>query len=540
MYRASHLLAIFAAILLSGCSSNDQAEGPSPAIPADITAVFNKPLYSESTWALRVVDMESGEVIYDLRSDENLYIGSVRKLFTIGEALVALGPDFRFHTPVYPQGAITNDGVLAGDLILVASGDFTMGGRRNGDGTMAVSDYDHNEANSLGNAELTAPDPLWGYDALAKQVAASGITSITGDVIIDDRLFKPFNFRSEFDVRPIFVNDDAVDVVINPTRPGELAAVDYRPKSQAFTVDANLLTVSSGGDSNVELIPELPDCIGLNGCTGSVIGDIAIDFVPPLTEAFPLVQVFRIVEPANYARTVFIEALARAGVTVGNVPAVAPNNTAALPPRASYSADTLLAELVSLPFSEYAKYVLKVSYNIGSDTSLVLWGLTEGVDSMDESLVVEREHLTRTIGIPSDEFAFFDGSGGGPATATNKAILQMLKYNSEQAVFPDLFNALPILGVDGSLSFVTDFEADPTLAGAKGNVFAKTGTYATGSDSGILLNGQSFAGYIDARSGRRLMYALRVDNTPLGTDVQSMIKVFQDQGTISAIIWRDN
>ena len=539
MHQAKCLLIILAILLMVGCS-NSGSDRQSPAIPEDITAIFNKPLYNDSTWALRVVDMESGDVIYDLRSDENLYIGSVRKLFTIGEALVALGPDFKFHTPVYRQGEIINDGVLAGDLILVASGDFTMGGRRNTDGTMAVNDYDHNEANSLGNAELTTPDPLWGYDFLAQQVAASGIKTITGDVVIDDRLFKPFDFRNEFNVKPIFVNDDVVDVVINPTNPGELASVDHRPKSQAFNVNSNLLTVSSGGEGSVELIPELPDCIGIEGCSGSVIGEIAIDFVPPLTQTFPLVQVFRIVEPTNYARTVFIEALERAGVIVENAPAVAPNNSALLPPKDSYSPDALLAELVALPYSEYAKYVLKVSYNIGADTSLVLWGLSEGVDNMEDSLALEHENITQNMGIPGDEFKFFDGSGGGPATATNKAIIQMLKYNSEQTVFPALFDALPVLAVDGSLSFVTDFAADPTLAGAKGNVFAKPGTFATGSENGILLEGQSFGGYIDARSGRRLMYALRVDNTSIGSDVQNVIKVFQDQGTISAIIWRDN
>jgi D-alanyl-D-alanine carboxypeptidase len=127
----------------------------------------------------------------------------------------------------------------------------------------------------------------------------------------------------------------------------------------------------------------------------------------------------------------------------------------------------LLAELVSLPYSEYAKLVLKVSYNIGSDTSLMLWGLTEGVNNMDDALIVERENLTQNIGIPGNEFLFFDGSGGGPATATNKAILQMLKYISEQSFFPEFLDALPILGVDGGLAFATDFEADPSLAGQR-------------------------------------------------------------------------
>ena len=67
-------------------------------------------------------------------------------------------------------------------------------------------------------AQLTAPDPLAGYAGLAQQVAGAGIREVHGDVIIDDRLFVPFNFRGEFEVRPIFVNDDVVDVMIEPDR----------------------------------------------------------------------------------------------------------------------------------------------------------------------------------------------------------------------------------------------------------------------------------------------------------------------------------
>jgi len=542
MKRSRQCLTLFAFILLmsilsvGGCNNNGSEGQP---IPEDIRAIFNKALYDGSIWALRVVDLETGEVIYNERSDDNLFLGSVRKVFTIGEALEALGPDFMFRTPIHRQGSVNGDGVLEGDLILVASGDLTMGGRRNPDGTMAISDFDHNEANSLGNAVLTAPDPLWGYDSLAEQIAESGITEITGEIIIDDRLFVPYEFRREFDIRPIFVNDDLVDVIISLTSPGEFASVDHRPMSEAFGVDSNLITVSVGEEEEVELVPEFPSCIGLDNCFGTVTGRLPIDFIPPLTKAFPLIQTFRIVRPDNYARTVLIEALQRAGVTVNANP-IEQNPIQLLPPQNSYSSNTLLAELVSLPYSEYAKLVLKVSYNIGSDTSLILWGLTEGVDSMDDALVVERENLTQNIGIPGNEFLFFDGSGGGPATATNKAILQMLKYNSEQSFFPEFLDALPILGVDGSLSFVTDFECDSTLAGAKGNAFAKTGTFATGDENGILLKGQALGGYIDAKSGRRLMFNMFVNEVQLGFNIEGVLDVFQDQGTITAIIWRDN
>lgn len=539
MNRAFQLLTLFVLLLTGGCS-NHNSNHYVPGVSEDINAVFSKDLYRESTWSLQVVDMASGELVYDQRSDESLYIGSVRKIFTIAEALDALGPDHRFRTPVHRRGTVSGQGVLEGDLILVASGDFTMGGRRESDGSIAVSDLDHNEANTLGNAELTAPDPLWGYDTLAAQVAASGITAIAGDVIIDDRLFQPFDFRGEFKVRPIFVNDDVVDVTIRPTNPGALAAVEHRPVSAAFAVDSNLVTVSAGLDETLELLPEFPDCIGAAGCSGSVIGHLPVDYVPPLTGAAPLVQVFRIVEPQNYARTVFIEALERAGVTVLNADPVAPNPSASLPAPDAYTAETRLAELESAPFSEYAKYVLKVSYNIGADTSLLLWGLSQGVDNMADALALERDNLSGNIGIPGADFLFVDGSGGGATTATGTAVIRMLEHATEQSYFPEFIHALPVLGVDGSLAFATGFESDPSLAGAKGNAYAKTGTYAAGTDSGILLKGRSMAGFIDTRGGRRLMYSLIVNNVQLGFDIEELLAVSQDQSTITAILWRDH
>lgn len=529
-------VSLISVLSIGGCNSNSSDGQP---IPEEIRAIFDKDLYDGAIWALRVVDLETGELIYNLRSDDNLFIGSVRKVFTIGEALDALGPDFRFHTPIHRQGSVNGEGVLEGDLILVATGDFTMGGRRNPNGTMAITNFDHNEANTVGNAVLTAPDPLWGYDSLAEQIAESGITEITGEIIIDDRLFEPFEFRGEFDVRPIFVNDDVVDVIINPTNPGESASVDHRPKSEAFGVDSNLITVASGEETVLELVPEFSSCIGLDNCFGTVMGMLPIDFIPPITEAFPLIQTFRIVRPDNYARTVLIEALQKVGVTVNANP-VGQNPVQLLPPQNSYSSNTLLAELVSLPYSEYAKLVNKVSYNIGSDTSLMLWGLTKGVDNMDDAQIVERENLTQNIGIPGNEFLFFDGSGGSGATATNKAILQMLKYISEQSFFPEFLDSLPILGVDGGLLFATDFEANPSLAGAKGNAFAKLGTFGMANENGILLKGEALGGYIDAKSGRRLMYHLVVNEVQLSFDIVDAVEVIQDQGTITAIIWRDN
>ena len=127
MERCRHILTLFALLFLTsifsigGCNNNN-----STSIPPEIRAIFNKALYDEGFWALRVVDMETGKVIYNQRSDENIFIGSVRKVFTIGEILKELGQDFMFRTPIHRQGSVDEEGILEGDLILVAQGDFTM------------------------------------------------------------------------------------------------------------------------------------------------------------------------------------------------------------------------------------------------------------------------------------------------------------------------------------------------------------------------------------------------------------------------------
>ncbi len=536
--KTSRFFLVLLAAAICGCGGGSSGLVNKGAnVPADIQAVINQPRYKGAIWGLRVLDPASGTVLINLQPDYNFFIASVRKIFSVGELLNQVGPTHTYDTPIYRQGSIGASGVLDGNLILVASGDLTMGGRTNPDGTIAISNFDHNEADALGNAVLTAPNPLAGYIALAHQVAAAGIKEISGNVVIDDRLFQPYNFRGEFDLKPIFVNDDAVDLTINPTTVGSQASVVSRPISAALGVINTLVTSGPGSDKTLELDPEFPACIGVPDCTAEITGDLPIDFDPPLTNKFPLVQTFRIVQPSNYARTVLIEALQAAGVKV-DAPAVAFNPVGLLPPPNSYPPDTKVAELIGLPYSDDAKLILKVSYNIGADTSLLLFGLTQGVNNMGNALVVERKNLTTNYGIPDGQFNFIDGSGGGLTTATNTAVTKMLLDMASKPAFPSYFAAMPLLGVDGSLGFVTDFQSDPTLAGATGQVSAKTGTFVQGTASGTVLKAQAFGGYITTKSGNELVYELVVNDVAI-TGLNDVLQAFQDEGTISAILWRD-
>lgn len=531
--KLSVLLYVVSACFLSaGC--NDSNNESSEALPDAILQVMQKPLYADATWSLKVVDLESGENIYDLNPDILAYTGSVRKTFSVGMALNELGPDHRFRTPVYAQGDVDDEGVLSGNLILVADGDLTMGGRNTPGGTVAFTSFDHTEANSLGSAILTEPDPLQGIDELAAEVAASGIKTVSGDVVVDDRLFDLFRVpNGNVLITPIIINDNLVDVTIIPTEPGQPAIVEWRPKSAALGVEADVVTAAEGEDMTVSLTMENPDCVGLPNCAGKVTGQIPVGYKPSLPGIPTLVQTFSIQDPATYTRIVLIEALEKAGVEVAAA-TVAKNNQELLPPSGSYQDDNKVAEFVSLPYSQYTRLILKVSHNLGANLSLMLFGLTQGARTIDTALAAERQTLISDFGIKGSEFDFpTNGSGSPDSQAAPDATVKLLRGMSRRDVFQAYFDSFPILGVDGSLAVVGVDPPNPVIAPAIGKVYAKTGTTVLGQ----FFKAQVFAGYIDAKSGRRLVYAVYVNDIGTLTDITEALEVFNDEGEISAIIY---
>ena len=220
-------------------------------LPAEITAIIEGPRYALARWGIYVADRETGETIYDLRGGERFLAASTTKLFPGAAALAAYGPDYRFETPVYRTGAVGADGTLAGDLILVASGDPTMGGRTTPDGGIAYTPIDHIYANVFPTlATLTPEDPLAGLDDLARQVAAAGIRRVQGDVVVDARLF-PAMKKDDYILTPIWINDNLIDLTLTPGVAGSPASVVWRPQTAAYQVQADVQTVPAGQALNL-------------------------------------------------------------------------------------------------------------------------------------------------------------------------------------------------------------------------------------------------------------------------------------------------
>src|SRR5688572_155335 len=136
----------------AGSRSSGQTQGGAQAqgeLSPKIEKIMNSSLYRYGEWGLLEVDPSDGHTVQALGPADRMYIpGSATKLFTQSAALDHLGFGHRFKTPVYAQGEV-NNGTLNGNLVLVASGDLTMGGRTTPEGTVAYRPVDHTYANSL-------------------------------------------------------------------------------------------------------------------------------------------------------------------------------------------------------------------------------------------------------------------------------------------------------------------------------------------------------------------------------------------------------
>src|SRR5215217_1249857 len=147
-----------------------------------VEKIMGSSFYRYGEWGYLEVDPFDGRTVRSLGPKDRLYIpGSSTKLFSVSATLEDLGFDHRFKTPVYAQGKVKNR-TLSGNLVLVASGDLTMGGRTAPNGTVSYTHIDHTYADSVPGATLTPENPLAGLDEIAKQVRKSGIKHVKGNV----------------------------------------------------------------------------------------------------------------------------------------------------------------------------------------------------------------------------------------------------------------------------------------------------------------------------------------------------------------------
>ncbi|MBV9579282.1 MAG: D-alanyl-D-alanine carboxypeptidase/D-alanyl-D-alanine-endopeptidase, partial [Chloroflexi bacterium] len=492
-------------------AGHGDAIGPA-ALTAALLAIENQPKYAPSDWGYSVLDQNSGDVIAAQNADNLFDPGSTMKTFSVSTALRLYGSEYRFQTPVYRAGTVTGD-TLSGSLVLVGSGDLSFGLREQPDGTLYYEntpDLDQSYA-TVGVPGAVEPpgNPLAALDELASKVRASGITHVNGDVVVDDRLFTPYDGFPDGLISPVWVNENLISILVTPgSAAGQPASISWRPMTASYTVDNHATTVAASGNTALEVAEPTPGRL-------VVTGTIAVGPTPTLL-------VKEISDPAAFARTAFIEALQRAGVSV-SATTTGPNPVALLPAKDSYQAANKIGEHTSATLGQYGNLVMKVSYNRGADLMACLSAVKVGSTDCTQGVAASVDTFTG-LGVSRTGAFPFDGAGSDDRGRSSPNALAMFYQAVPQTPYGQtLFDALPVLGKSGTLANVL---ADSPVAG---HAQVKTGNRVVGTPADqLIVLGNSLAGYIQARTGRQVTFMIAVGNVPISS-IPEFLSVTDDQ-----------
>jgi D-alanyl-D-alanine carboxypeptidase/D-alanyl-D-alanine-endopeptidase (penicillin-binding protein 4) len=430
---------------------------------------------SKGDWGILIVDAQTGEPLFEKNPDSYFVPASNMKLFTTALALAKLGPDYKFHTTLETRGAVSPDGTLSGDLVLVGRGDPNLSNRK---------------FPFEGKEEFDGP-PEKVLIELADALVAHGVKEISGDVIGDDSYFPRERYPNGWEIddmvweygaaiSAIVVDDNTVSLTLTPgEKTGDPVQASVSPLTPDFTLQNDVTTAEPGVKSDLTLTRE-------PGANIVVVRGT----LPAKSSSRKLV--LAIEEPSQHAASLLAALLAERGVKIdGKIRAVhvADSDTT---PRA------ILAEHISVPLGESVKLVNKISQNLHTEMLLRTAARQNGVWSTPEDMLKTPQDFYASAGIAVDDVIQTDGSGlSRHDLVTPRAIVTLLKYAQGQTWFAPYYASLPVAGIDGSLQ--------DRMKGtvAAGRIHAKTGSVE---------HVRTLSGFAETPSGRRLIFSFLSNN----------------------------
>jgi serine-type D-Ala-D-Ala carboxypeptidase/endopeptidase (penicillin-binding protein 4) len=333
-------------------------------------------------------------------------------------------------------------------------------------------------------------------DAVAKETRSVG--NVIGDAtLFPDQRWSPgmswnnIGTDSGTAVAALSLDDNELPILVSPTKPGEAPTIAV---SSYLTVINQAQTVASGPR-------ELRLESTVNGRVIRVYGRI------PLGE--PYRDRLGIDDPAHYAAWTFKRMLTERGVRVhGQVlsrysPLGTDDGPAQRQPMAATLQPDDLAAIDPTPLLDDVAIINKASQNLHAELLLRRVALIDGAGSL-ASGAAEIEAMLTTAGVPRTGYDFSDGSGMSTYNRVSpRATVGLLRWAQGQPWGASWRATFPIGGTDGTL------RRRFTGTALQGNVWAKTGT----------LNAtNALAGYLQAASGRELVFAIYANDVPDGAN----------------------
>ncbi|MEJ5049195.1 D-alanyl-D-alanine carboxypeptidase/D-alanyl-D-alanine-endopeptidase [Chryseobacterium culicis] len=395
------------------------------------------------------VSDENGNFIYEYQGSKGLSTASTQKIFTAGAALETLGKNYTFTTTSSYSGNISG-GTLNGNLFISSNGDPTLGSWR----------YD-------------AYKPKNFKKKLIDAIKTSGITKISGDLVIDDSYFDhqtipggwPWDDLGNYygaGVWGINWKENQFDININGT--------DFKSFSYPLEGVKWLNDLKTGGSSDQSLIFTAPhsDVALINGMlpSGKTVTVSGSTPNPPLQLA------------AEVQRWLKESGIELSGKAVTNSQLEIEGKTVLTAPK-----NTILLTYQSPTLDKIVYWFLRKSINLYGETLIKTLGKEKKGNPSFKSGISYLKEFWKSKGINPNMINFADGSGLSPQNyVAAKAEVQALLYAKKQNWFEAYYDGFPVQ--DNGMKM----------------------------KSGTMRDTKSFAGYHTAKDGKKYVFSIIINN----------------------------
>jgi D-alanyl-D-alanine carboxypeptidase/D-alanyl-D-alanine-endopeptidase (penicillin-binding protein 4) len=470
------------AALLGLASLGAAAQPALQNLPPEVDALLARARVPRDALAAIVVDAApamngKSAPLLAWRAGASVNPASVMKLVTTYAGLELLGPSYTWNTPVYVDGPI-KDGVLQGNLIIQGRGDPKL-----------------------------VIERLW---LLLRRVKGLGITSISGDILLDRSAFaasttNPAEFDNEpfrpYNVTPdaLLINYKSVVMTFAPNPGAGVAHISFDPPLANVQMQATVPLAAGTGAS-------------LSAC-GDYRGALKADFSDPFRIAFAgsypagcgeKLWAVAYADPASYAERAVqglwqdMGGTLKGRVREGRAPA-------GLRPA---------FEAVSPTLAEVIREINKFSNNVMAQQLFLTLSLNPGglagprtneAGSGAGSLAPASKEASREVvrawwqqRFGAQDLPVLDNGSGlsRQERVTPQGLARLLQTAYVSGAMPELMASLPITGVDGTLR----------------NSRSRVSQGWAHLKSGSLVDTTALAGYVHTPSGRRLVVVAIVNH----------------------------
>lgn len=439
----------------------------------NLNEILNDSYFERSVAGIDIYDLSAQKYLFRHNEKLLLHPASNMKLFTSAAALLFLGSEYNFTTSIYYDGEISSD-TLYGSLYIEGGCD----------------------------PDFTSED----LKPFISEIQEFGIKYITGniygDITFKDSVYWGNGWMWDDDPSPdapylsaLNINDNSVTVEIYSGKIDSPAVVIVKPETNFLKITNSSITVSSRYeekfDFNRHWIGRKNEIYLKGTIRDSRRKDNLID-----------TEKINVLYPEYYFLTLFTEQLFRDSISFrGSV------ELFEVPPGANliYQHKRSLIEVL--------ENLNKESDNLSAE--MVLCALAEkfyGQPATFENGIKVIEDLIIATGNNPDVYRLVDGSGLSHYNlVTAELITDLLKYfyYSHPSLYSQLFETLPVAGVDGTL------ERRMKTSKAYNNVHAKTGTI-----SGV----SALSGFLTAANGNKIAFSILMQNHVKKTSVARSIQ----------------